>query len=329
MRFSFYIKLLTAFAVFCEIVVIATVLAQSPIKAFPPGTFSNKAALDPPPVSGYQGPGDVFGGGYAWFSCARAYNLAYANGTNPMCDLVDATTGAVAVCTLRAATTGFVDLTGNYCTGSTTPSLACAAAAGGACRVKQAYDQTGNTRHSTQATAANMLSLVFSASPGSATLPIMRCASGVTCFLATANVTQAQPITLTAVFQRTANFTTEGIVIGTGGGLIGIGVTTSANTAQVKAGSAQTATANDSTWHSLVGLLNNTACAINVDGSDTAGVTCGASGWSATPIRINRGGGGQIAGDIAEVGMWAATSTSTDRNNLSTNAHSSANGYNF
>jgi hypothetical protein len=67
---------------------------------------------DVKPRASYQGPGDIASGATAWGSCVRAYNAAYANGTNSLCDLVDSAAPTTAICTLRVKTNGLVDLTG-------------------------------------------------------------------------------------------------------------------------------------------------------------------------------------------------------------------------
>lgn len=286
-----------------------------------PGTAHSSGAT-------YSGPGDVVSGWQSFYSCARSYNAAYANGTNPLCDLVDKATGAVPICTLRVATSGFVDLTGAYCVGSTTPSIACAAAAGGACNVSQMYDASGNSRHALQATVGSQAALTFNSSP-TGTLPVVTCATGVACFYQTSGTfTIPQPMTMSGVYRRTGNNTTLGGIIGPNAGNIIIGPGSATNTAQVNASTEQQVAATDNTWHSLQGLLSGANCAINVDGTDTAPVNCGVGVFSSNSIRLMRGGGSQVAGNGAEMGIIPATTTATQRNNISANQHG-ANGYNF
>jgi hypothetical protein len=52
--------------------------AEAQLLGFPPGMFQNRAALDAPAAPSYTGPGDVISGATAFYSCARAYNAAYA-----------------------------------------------------------------------------------------------------------------------------------------------------------------------------------------------------------------------------------------------------------
>lgn len=301
--------------------------AQSPLPGFPPGTFQDRAAIDAASAA-YQGPGDVKSGWYVWGSCARVFTAAQANTSTSLCDLV-AVTGGAAVCTLRGSATGFVDLAASYCAGAT-PAAACAAASGGSCKVSQLYDQTGNSRHLTQATLATMPALTFSSSP-TGTLPVLTGPSASTLLTTSGTFTVAAPITFSAVYRRTAAFTTPGLIFGAANS--NIAAATIAGNAQVFGGTAeQNAVAADSAWHSLNGLVSNSAgnCALNVDGSDTASLTCGTTGLVGAAFRTFRSGAGtQMQGDIIEGGMISGTTTATERNNISANQHSSVSGYNF
>src|ERR1700732_3971891 len=112
-------------------------------------------------VAGFQGPGNITSGAIEFVSAGRAYNAAYAASNGSFADLVATGNGAV-VCTLKALTTGFVNLTSSACAGQT-PAAACAAANGGACSVTKLYDQTGTGNNVVQATLANMPALTFNA----------------------------------------------------------------------------------------------------------------------------------------------------------------------
>lgn len=275
-------------------------------------------------AASYQGPGDIISGASAYYSCSRVYNLASANTSTNMCDLVDSAAPTTVICTLRGSSTGFVDLSA-YCAGGLTPAAKCAAATGGKCFVYQAYDQTGNGRIMTEATQANQPFLTFNAING---LPVMDCTGIASCLMQTgALVAWVQPMTLAGVFKRTANFTTAGGVIGINSIVQGIGVAAVANTGEIAAGTAVTfAGATDSVWHSLTGLMNGAACAYNLDGTDTAGVNCGTTTGTNT-LRLFRVLN-QLSGQIAEAIVYNNTSTTaTQRGNLFTNQNSS-NGYN-
>lgn len=272
--------------------------------------------------SSYQGPGDIVSGATMWGSCARAYNVAYANGTNPLCDLV-ATVGGAAVCTLRVATTGFVDLTGAYCSGAVTPATACT----GGCKITKVYDQAGNTNHWTQVTLASMPALNFS---GANSLPAMECANASNTQMSSPAITQAQPFTLSSVWERTGATTTLSNVIGAQGNPVLLGAQNSANLSAISAGTVVTQTANDNVFHALTGVYNSTSSAMNTDGTDISSVDVGTANPSATAMRICRSSfAATMTGLIMEVGMWPSAFNATQRGNMNTNQHSAANGYNF
>ncbi len=297
--------------------------AQSPISAFPPGTFSNKAALDPAPVSGFQGPGDIVSGAVGFWSCARAYNAAYANGTNPLCDLKDKTTGTVSICTLRVATNGFADLSGSYCTGSTTPAVACAAAAGGACAISKAYDQTGHSNDATNATAAQMPALTFSALNS---CPGMTFTSASTSRLNITAVTAAQPFSMTGLAIRTANFTTLQGILSSNGTTIDLEFSTTTNNARIEAPSVIAATVSNSAFHALIGVFNNASSSFVVDGAATTG-TVGTNAFSAQAARIGRdSAGASLDGSVIEAGLWPSGFNATQYGNMNTNMHSPTSG---
>lgn len=278
----------------------------------------------------FQGPGDIVSGATAWGSCARAYNAAYANGTNPLCDLKDATTGTVSICTLRVLTTGFVDLAGTYCTGSATPAVACAAAAGGACIISKVYDQTGTGNHFIQATAATMPALTFSALGG---LPGLTFVKANNTAMSAGTLTFNQPFTMSCVFKRTANTADGETVLAGQGSSVGLGPASSANLVGIIAPTELTVAATESVFHASQGVFNNLSSAVVADGTVTTG-TAGAANITAVAFRLGRSqAGNTLDGVIMEAGIWPALAMTTGGGSqtalLNTNQHSAANGYNF
>lgn len=274
-----------------------------------------------PVAATYQGPGDVFASASSWYSCSRSYSASYASsGTNGACDVVDTSTGLI-TCTYHIKTNGFVDP--SECNGV---GQSCQTA----CSVIKAYDQTGNGYHMLQSTAtlAQLPHLTFSSTP-TGTLPTIDCGTGAVFFMqATTSPVLSQPFTMSGVANRNSGTAESGFLGQNGNASLGFG--SGANLAEVFGGApALTKAATDSAWHSINGLFNGggTSSAINVDGSDSTGAT-GAAGTTANTLRLCRAGPAQFSGLLAEAGVWAATSTSTDRNNLSSNQHGTS-GYNF
>jgi hypothetical protein len=297
------------------------VVASAQFNGCPAGFCAPTAA----PTASYQGPGDIVSGFLTWGSCARVYTASLASTSTSLCDLVDSAAPTVVICTLRGTATGFVDLVGAYCTGSVTPATKCAAATGGVCNISQVYDQTGHSHPFTQTTAASQPSLVFSALNG---LPGMNFGTSTNGLLATGTITQAQPFTFSAVYKR-VNATPAGGIIGSDTGTtICAEASTSGNTG-LTAGTLVNETAADAAFHSINDLVSSTSSAINVDGTDTASLSVGTNAFSSNAVRIGRCNGATLTtGSIMEAGILNATTTSTQRNSLSTNQHGST-GYNF
>jgi hypothetical protein len=275
-----------------------------------------------PAAASYTGPGDVSVNGstsnwFVWYSCARVFKASLANTSTNLCDLVDSSAPTVVICTLRGTTSGTVDLAGTYCTGGVTPATKCAAATGGVCNISQAYDQTGGGNPVVNVTAAQQPFLTFSALSG---LPSMQC-TAATCDLATsATFTFAQPITESGVYIVPTNVAGEQPFIApSANNNAQIGVSGTANLAMADAGTQVNVSATLNAWHALQGLLSGAACALNIDGTDTGSLNCGAGGFSTASVRLMRGPGLQVTGSIMEAGLLKVTSSSADRNNIRAN----------
>lgn len=314
-----------AFAFLLSLCVSAQAQLSGGVGGFPgPGTAHTAAAA-------YSGPGDVDTGGVLFYSCARAYNAAYANGANSLCDLVDSAAPSTVICTLRVATTGFADLTGTYCTGSVTPAVKCAAATGGVCNVSKMYNQVApGTNDATNTTAATQPKLTFSALGG---LPGITCTNAAaSAITTTGTITQNAPYTLVAVAVRTPSSATEGGIFGeNGSGTVTLTYINATNTVGYRAaGNLNSATASDTNFHALAAVApSGTNSTVVVDGSGTTAAPIGTN--ITVPMRVCRSANGtaSLNGSIMEAGLWNSAFSSTIYGNMSTNQHSAANGYNF
>lgn len=300
-----------------SLIALLLALWLAPAWAQVPMTGAGKGA---PGGASYSGPGDIVGSAVGFWSCARAYNAAGANTSNSLCDLV-ATTGGAAVCTLRASSTGFVDLAASYCSG-TTPAAACAAASGGACRVSKAYDQTGTGNHLVSSgTLSQNPVLTFSALNGCPGMTFT--AVSAARLLSGATVTAAQPFSMTGLAIRTANFTTNQGVISALGVGIDLEFSSVTGRALAFAGTLLTASASNSAYHAMIGVYNNTSSAIVIDGSASTG-GAGTNAFSSTIARMGRdSGGGSLDGTIIEAGIWPSGFNATQYGDMNTNMHSS------
>lgn len=246
-------------------------------------------------VVAYVGPGDVSSGAAAWWGL-RAYSTATrGNKAANVCipsdaacaDLVtDVATGALIIPMIGGSSCGVV-----------------------LCTVKTLYDQTGNTNCNgvtcdvTQATIANRPTLTLNCL--GSTLPCMTWSGSQT--LLSANATNAlhpQPFSVSGVGQRTGSFTSYGDILGTSGGSIQLAYNNSANTALLYAGNLSlTATAADSSFHAIQGLLNGVSSILYIDGSSTSGNPGGTSFPSVEFMCVGTCGN-PTTGKSTEGGVW-------------------------
>ena len=155
---------------------------------------------------GYTGPGDVVSGAAVFYGL-RAYNATWADGAHKAVNIKRASDGQT--CDVLLTTSGGL---GNVtaCSGSGS-GAASAFCASDTCTVVTWYDQAGATPHNaTQATQANQPTLNFSCLNGG-TLPCLQF-SGAQWLLNSA-ATNVQPVTASAVAERTGTFTT-GVIMG-------------------------------------------------------------------------------------------------------------------
>jgi Concanavalin A-like lectin/glucanases superfamily len=277
-------------------------------------------------VATFQGPGDVASGALAWGSCARVYDAALASTSTSLCDLVSSSAPTVVLCTLRGSSTGFVDLSA-YCAGSLTPAATCAAATGAVCNVSKVYDQTGNSNHFTNVTAASQPVLTFSALNS---LPGMTGTNGAsTAITTTTSISATQPYTLIAVAKRPNNTGGAAGVFGqNGSGLVDLGYTASVNTATfTNQTNSATGTASDNAFHDLIGVSAAGGTTLNVDGS-SAGTGTALGNLTSFPMRAGRSANpaASLSGTWMEFGVWPSAVTAST---MSTNIHSATSGYNF
>jgi hypothetical protein len=269
--------------------------------------------------SSYQGPGDVVSGASVWYSCGRAYNAAYATGSNGACDVVDTATGLV-TCTYHIQTSGFVNP--SECTGA---GQSCYVA----CSVTKAYDQTGGGNPAVQATLANMPTLTFSALNG---LPCPTGTQSSSQYLSTASgvTLNAGSTTLTAVSEVNTSASGYSPMIGTNA--IGIVYATyqSPNTdINLYAGSLGSKGVTN-VFHAAVGIIAASGNSnLVIDGTANS-VSSGNANSTGQIGYLGQGGGGNYGGGTAcEIGAWPIAFNSTQYGNMNTNMHSASNGWNF
>jgi hypothetical protein len=284
------------------------------------------------PTSTYVGPGNISLGGATanvkvYISCARVLNTAKATTATPMCDLVDSAAPTTILCTLHGTPSGFVDLSTAGC-GGTTPAALCAARTGGVCNILTAHDQSGSGLFGdfTQTTAADQPFLTFSALNG---LPSITCTTTVQCILSsTVAGTLAPPFSISAVGVH-GNSTVPGPILAAGTSTTEMawnGLNPSTLTCEGSSGIV--GTSSDTAFQGMT-CQYGTSASVNINGASVATGSTGTGGFSAEALRIFRSQGGihQGQGQILELMINAAQTTSTDLNNLFVNMNG-PNGYN-
>ena len=247
----------------------------------------------------YTGPADIVSGATVWGGL-RAYNAAYATGSNAALDLHNDSTGAF-VATINILSTGALDV-----------ATAATVIAGGASKIGKLYDQSGTGNHATQATLANMPTLVLNAH--NTTLPVMRFDRSASQRLTTPSITAAtQPYSISAVAKRTGDFTSYNTILGCNNGLY---FNNTANNVLLYGGILTgLVAATDSTMHGIQAVINGASSIGNIDGSGTtvdAGTDATAS--AAWEVGANGSGGSGLTGDICECGLWKALAFSGANN---------------
>lgn len=247
------------------------------------------------------GPGDIVTGALAWWGC-RGYNSAYATGSNPAMDVVDAATGLTQT-TINIKADGSLD-------------NATILALGYAVVVKKLYDQTGNGNHLTQATLANMPALTQSAVGA---LPAMTFSSHR---LTRASISQAQPYSISAVTKRTTASAWNAILV-VDNDLAGLFFKPSGGEIALNAQSVLTKSGvTENTWHALNAVANGASSTIDADGSSTTGNAGAIAIAGAHTMTLGSDTSNEsLIGLIAEAGLWPSGFSGANITSMSANQH--------
>ena len=262
-----------------------------------------------------------------FYSLGRVAGRAYASTATLLGDLYASGSTSTLVGTLRGSATGFVDLSA-YFSGST-PSAACAASTGGSCVAGKLYGQIGG-HNMTEQTA--YIPVVFNQQNG---LPCLVPSATNQRLSYSSALGYTLPLTLAAVFERTANFTNGGDGFGANIG-INIGFHPTANTIRMTAGTELTYAASgvDSALHAAIGAFDtntNADSKLVMDGTAVAGPgASGTSDFSAAGIGIGNSSNQTVTGPWCEGDVFTgAYMNSADYGTLNTNMHSLAYGWGF
>lgn len=191
--------------------------------------------------------------------------------------------------------------------------------------VSKWYDQSGGTLDATQATAGNQPQLLLTGgSNGRPGLSFLG-----TAYLANVTFTAiAQPSTFSAVATRTGTFTTASVIgstnnaSGTAPRLVFQNAT---NTVRLSANTSTfTASASDSAYHAIQGVLNNASSILYIDGASTSGSVGGTAGGDGVLGIGNafNGTGTSLTGIIEELGIWQSAFSAGNQLAMNDNQHS-------
>lgn len=178
--------------------------------------------------------------------------------------------------------------------------------------ITELYDQTGNTNHATQATAGLQPQLL----PGAlnlGTLPTLL-GSGSTYLISTVG-TVVQPLTISAVAERTSGTVQANIFAGPDGFVFN-----TANTVAQFYGSFPSAAATDGISHAFQAIGNGASSGINVDGTLTS-ASAGAGSFpnGSAGIMAQGSGAHPVTGYFGEAGIWPSAFNATQQGNMRTN----------
>lgn len=270
----------------------------------------------------YVGPGDIASGAFAWGGL-RAYNAAYAAVTGALVDLVDQA-GANPT-TINCLTTGQFD-TSAYNAWVTAHSVTTA-------HVAKLYDQTGNGRHFVQTgSTGNKPPLAASGPTGQ--IVMVGDVTNTAFLQGNANITLAQPFTTFAVVQMDATLTGRFAYFGATDGSMFAGYRgVGSLQANYSFGTeVDGPSITGSSWRAH-GVLASGASSFNtIDGSSSSPATGGTGAFPGTSAIALFGdfvtGVWPTGLGYAEFGIWSGDQ-SAHFSTLNSNAHGSANGWNF
>jgi hypothetical protein len=251
------------------------------------------------------GPGDVFSTNALAWGGLRAYNSAYATGSNPALDLHDNSSGTL-VATINILSSGALDV-----------ATAATVIAGGASKVGKLYDQTGNGNHFTQGTNANRPTLTLNAIGSLPGLTFSSSSMSVAANL----ISFVAGHSLAVVAKRTGANTSYGIVM-SGADNPFMGFKDATNTAVFNPTGGQiTATATDGSFHSIIGTNDGTTGTnLYVNGSATSSAISSGVG---SGLYIGNRSSLDVAftGVAMEFGAWNAGMSAGNASSISSQQH--------
>ena len=256
--------------------------------------------------SSYSGPANVVASPVNFWGL-RAVSTAYASSHGKLVNITRAS-DSHACDVLSSSSTGGFGLTGNCGTGADNGQSAASFCTSTTCSIATFYDQSGTSNLTATAVSLNL-----------SCLNGLPCAvfNGSTSFASDSTTTQAQPLTISAVAERTGAFTSYGQILDSNTNDYGLTFSTSANSIFCYGGSVVNVSALDNAPHAIQCVMTGTTTSSAViDGTATTG-NFGTSSLGGT-LQIGRGLN-NLTGNIWEIGLWGSAFNSTQYANMTTN----------
>jgi hypothetical protein len=277
--------------------------AGSPIEA---GCIIGGGIICGSSTPSYTGPQDAFvaaggsGGASYFYSCAFAYNAAYASSGGNACIVYGATTASS--CTFVFASNGSPVLNGTNCPGSTSVTTFCTVSNTG-CLIQQMYDQTGNGLHISQSTAVDRPSLNLAAGPNG-NVPCLQINSGSSSIrlINAAGATIPQTFSISSVLDMVSGVAAFSYIV-TSSNNYGLYQGTSTNQVRPYFGTNTAATAAFNAYHAVQVTAAGASSDVYVDGTHTS-ISPGTNSMSGV---IEIVGAASTNGIECEVGIWPAS----------------------
>lgn len=258
----------------------------------------------------YVGPGDINGAAVVWGGL-RAFNAAYATGSNPAVDLVDQA-GANPI-TINILSNGNLDNAsiGTWVTAHSVTTI----------KVSKLYDQSGNSHHLVQATLALMPPLVLSASGLAAGKYSVNFNAASALSTAATIGSNSQPVTVSTAYRRDAAGSTFGWLMQEDSG--GNNFIPEVNIFIMQSSSSGlNVTASDSIFHGVQALYNGTSSSAYVDGTLTTGAGVGTNLFGGHIIlgALDATASDPLQGWVQEFGIWGSDKTANN-STMNSNQH--------
>jgi hypothetical protein len=263
---------------------------------------------------GYVGPGDVYSGGKVFYSCGRGYDSTSASSGAKACNVCNITGGVVIACQDM-----FVGSSGKVVISSIS-GVSCSTG-GIICGVNTWYDMSralacsGAPCDQTASSVASVMAVLNLSALGG-----LACATFSTGTVYTPVTFSGLSQSFTGSFVARNNISSPGGLMGDAGA-VGF-FDNGGNWGFFASTNVSDGASDTTTFHSFQMVANSTSSSVTVDSSTTGSLNAGTSAFGTT-IRWGSDAYSRWVGLACEGGLWPGSV------NLTSNQHSSTNGYNF